>query len=125
MANLRVPSFLLPILQITSSSLSYNANLVGACQLLETLLLAIPKPKLLELPPLPKVDLPPKSSRSFSNKPELPELSKLNLPKIRELPKPELPAFPHLPDLPKPTLPTIPNLPKDFPVISTHSVTNP
>ncbi|KAJ0034356.1 hypothetical protein Pint_25273 [Pistacia integerrima] len=112
MANLRVPSFILPILLITLSSLSYNANLVGARQLLDTPLPEVPKPKLPELPPLPKVDLPPK--------PELPEL-----PKSPELPKPELPAFPHLPDLPKPTLPTIPNLPKDFPVIPTHSVTNP
>ncbi|KAJ0093543.1 hypothetical protein Patl1_25834 [Pistacia atlantica] len=122
MANLRVPSFILPILLITLSSLSYNANLVGARQLLDTPLPEVPKPKLPELPPLPKVDLPPK--------PELPELPKPDLAKIPELPKPELPkpelpAFPHLPDLPKPTLPTIPNLPKDFPVIPTHSVTNP
>ncbi|KAJ0093546.1 hypothetical protein Patl1_25830 [Pistacia atlantica] len=103
MANLRIPSFILPILLICFSSFSYNANLVGARQLLETPLLDLPKPKLPELPPLPKVDLPPK--------PELPEL-----PKIPELPKPELPAVPHLPDLPKPTLP------KDFPVVPTHSV---
>ena len=110
MANLRVPSFIVPILLITLSSFSYTANLVGARQLLETPLPEIPK--LPELPPLPKVELP--------LKPELPELPKPELPKIPELPKvPELPAVPHLPDLPKLTLP------KDFPVIPTHSTTDP
>ncbi|KAJ0093818.1 hypothetical protein Patl1_25841 [Pistacia atlantica] len=110
MANLRIPSFILPILLISLSSFSYNANLVGARQLLETPLPDLPKPKLPELPPLPKVGLPPK--------PELPELPKPELPKLPELPKPELPAVPHLPSLPKPTLP------KDFPIVPTHS-TNP
>ncbi|KAJ0011394.1 hypothetical protein Pint_33426 [Pistacia integerrima] len=117
MANLLIPSFILPVLLIILSSFSYTVNLVGARQLFETPLPEIPKPKLPDHPPLPKVELPPK--------PELPELPKPELPKIPEVPKPELPkvpelpAVPHLPDLPKPTLP------KDFPVIPTHSTTDP
>ncbi|XP_031264832.1 protein PELPK1-like [Pistacia vera] len=123
MATLRVPSFILPILLITLSSLSYNAYIMGARHLLETPLPEIPKPKLPELPPLPKVELPQKPELPELPKPELPkipELPKPELPKIPELPKvPELPAVPHLPDPPKPTLP------KDFPVIPTHSTTDP
>ncbi|XP_031269872.1 protein PELPK1-like [Pistacia vera] len=116
MANLRIPSFILPILLISLSSFSYNANLVGARQLLETPLPDLPKPKLPELPPLPKVGLPPKPELPELPNPELPRIPEL--PKLPELPKPELPAVPHLPNLPKPTLP------KDFPVVPTHS-TNP
>ncbi|KAJ0092962.1 hypothetical protein Patl1_25826 [Pistacia atlantica] len=106
MAYLRVPSIILSLLLISLSSLSFNGDLVGARHLLE-----IPMP---ELPEIPKPELP-----TFPHLPDIPKPELPTFPHLPEFPKPELPSFPHLPDLPKPTLP------KDFPVIPTHSTTNP
>jgi hypothetical protein len=92
------PSFVIPLLIITLTSMSSSITIADARNLLE-----------IDLPDLPKPELP-----------DLPEVPKPELPDIPEIPKPELPHLPSLevPDLSHLPVPKFPDLPNDFPVPS-------
>nr|GFB18599.1 hypothetical protein [Tanacetum cinerariifolium] len=75
----KYPSLVIPLLIITLTSISSSIIVAEARNLLDV-----------DLPDLPKPEIP-----------DLPEILKPELPTLPELPKPELPS---LPEIPKPEL---------------------
>ncbi|PWA92636.1 hypothetical protein CTI12_AA039730 [Artemisia annua] len=100
----KYPSFVIPLLIITLTSMRSSIIVAEARNLLDVDLPDLPKPELPDLPEIPKPELP-----------AIPELPKPELPTLPEIPKPELPHLPDVSDLPVPKFPT---LPSDFPIPS-------
>ncbi|KAI3805079.1 hypothetical protein L1987_27117 [Smallanthus sonchifolius] len=101
----KYPSFVIPLLIITLTSMRISIIIAEARNLLEIDLPDLPKPEFPNLPEIPKPELP-----------HIPEIPKPELPDLPEIPKPELPHFPSLevPDLSHLPVPKFPDLPNDF-----------